>query len=103
MKKIFKYELPVKEKVTMQLPKSALIIRCEDVDGKFFIWAIVDPESTETETRFFECYKTGQEITTDLAYLRHIGNCKLFIMQELCLYVFENINDYAKEIAESYA
>lgn len=102
MKKIFKYELPVKEKLTLELPKNALIIRCEDVDGQFFIWAIVDPESEETETRFFECYKTGQEIHTDLSHLNHIGNCKLFIMQELCLYVFENVNSFAKEIAESY-
>lgn len=103
MKKIFKYELPVKEKVELQLPKGAQIIRCEDVDGQFYIWAIVDPLSESTEARYFECYKTGQEIHTDLDHLVHIGNCKLFIMQELCLYVFENRNQYLKSVSESYA
>lgn len=93
MKKIFKYELPVKEKVQLSLPAGAKIIRCEDVDGKFWLWAIVYTiEDHPQEIRYFECYKTGQPIETDLEDLVHIGNCKLFIMQELCLYVFENIN-----------
>lgn len=103
MNKIFKYELPIKEKIEIQLPKGCKIIRCEDVDGKFFLWAIVDPDATDHESRFFECYKTGQEINTDLDHLIHIGNCKLFIMQELCLYIFENRNDYLRKVNESYA
>ncbi len=40
--KIFKYSIPTKEKYTIQLPKGAIIIRIEDVDGLFFLWAIVD-------------------------------------------------------------
>ena len=103
MNKIFKYELPIKEKIELELPKGAKIIRCEDVDGKFFIWAIVDPEQSILEIRYFECYKTGQEINTDLDHLIHIGNCKIFIMQELCLYVFENRNDYLHKVSQSYA
>ena len=102
MKKIFKYELPIKEKFSIGLPAEALIIRCEDVDGKFFLWAIVDPDIPEIEERYFECYKTGQPIDTPINHLKHIGNCKLFIMQELCLYVFENINNFQKQINESY-
>lgn len=91
MNKIFKYEIPCKEKFEISLPKGAQIIRCEDVEGKFFIWAIVNPDPEHpTETRYFECYKTGQEIHTPLCHLNLLGTCKLFIMQELCLYVFEN-------------
>lgn len=90
--KIFKYPLPVQEKYEIGLPKDAQIIRVEDVDGLFFLWAIVndDPEA-EKETRYLEFYKTGQPIETPIDHLQHIGTCKLFIMQELCLYVFENI------------
>jgi len=35
MKKIFKYSIPTKEKVEIELPIQAKIIRCEDVDGLF--------------------------------------------------------------------
>ena len=93
MNKIFKYPLPVQEKYIIELPKGAKIIRCEDVDGLFFLWAIVDAsEDAEKENRYLEFYKTGQEILTPLEDLVMIGTCKLFIMQELCLYVFENIS-----------
>lgn len=91
MKKIYKYSVPIKEKYVIQLPKDAQIIRVEDVDGLFFLWAIVDTdESAELENRYLEFYKTGQEIPTDLADLKFLGTCKIFIMQELCLYAFEN-------------
>jgi hypothetical protein len=91
MNKIFKYTLPVQEKYIISLPKDAKIIRVEDVDGQFFLWAIVNPEA-ESENRYLEFYKTGQPIETNLSDLVFLGTCKLFIMQELCLYVFENIN-----------
>lgn len=91
MKTIYKYPLPVQEKYVIELPKGARIIRAEDVDGLFFLWAIVDTEA-EKEQRYLEFYKTGQEIKTPVEDLVMLGTCKLFIMQELCLYVFENIN-----------
>lgn len=92
MKAIYKYSLPVQEKHVIELPVGAQIIRVEDVDGLFFLWAIVetDPEFPK-EPRFLEFYKTGQPIETPIENLMYRGACKLFIMQELCLYVFENI------------
>ena len=87
--------MSIKEKQEIELPINAQIIRVNDVDGKFFLWAIVKPqkenEEQETEVRFFEFYKTGQPIETPIENLNYIGFCKLFIMQELGLYVFENI------------
>lgn len=94
-KKIFKYEMSIKEKQELELPIGAKIIRVDDVDGKFFLWAIVnapiEDEEIETETRFLEFYKTGQPIEND-TNLVYLGFCKLFIMQELGLYVFERID-----------
>lgn len=89
MKSIYKYSLPVQEKFSLELPAGANIIRVEDVDGKFWMWAIVDtnPEHPKA-VRNFECYKTGQPIE-DVAGLKYLGLCKLFIMQELGLYIFE--------------
>ncbi|MCF3107297.1 hypothetical protein LL912_00760 [Niabella sp. CC-SYL272] len=101
MKAIYKYPIPVQEKYAIELPKDAQIIRVEDVDGLFFLWAIVETDPDHpTEKRCLEFYKTGQPIETPTERLRFLGTCKLFIMQELCLYVFENfyetntINNY---------
>ena len=92
MNKIFKYSIPTKEKYEIELPQDAKIIRVEDVDGLFFLWAIVNiDEEHPKEKRFLEFYKTGQPIETPLQDLLFLGTCKLFIMQELCLYVFENV------------
>lgn len=97
MNKIYKYSLPTKEKYTIELPKDAKIIRVEDVGGLFFLWAIVNTdEEYPTEKRCLEFYKTGQPIETPLERLNYLGTCKLFIMQELCLYVFENTFETAK-------
>jgi hypothetical protein len=92
MKAIYKYSLPVQEKFVLELPAAAQIVRVDDVEGKFWLWAIVetDPEHPK-EPRFIECYKTGQPIETPLEDLRYLGLCKLFIMQELGLYMFENV------------
>lgn len=93
MNKIYKYSIPTKEKFEIELPQNAQIIRVEDVDGLFFLWAIVNTEEgVPTETRCLEFYKTGQPIETPIKDLFYLGTCKLFIMQELCLYVFENMN-----------
>lgn len=93
MKKIFKYELKIKEKQILDLPIGSEIIRVDDVDGKFYLWAIVEvsEEDQETEPRHLEFYKTGQEISSN--NLKYLGFCKLFIMQELGLYVFEKITN----------
>jgi hypothetical protein len=91
MYKIYKYSIPTKEKYIIELPKDAKIIRVEDIDGLFFLWAIVNTdENHPKEKRCLEFYKTGQVIETPIDRLNYLGTCKLFIMQELCLYVFEN-------------
>lgn len=92
MKTIYKYSIPVQEKFTIELPIGATILRVDDVDGLFWLWAIVDPEAAKGSRRI-ECYKTGQPIETPLEHLKYLGCCKLFIMQELCLYMFENIHN----------
>lgn len=87
MNRIFKYQIPCMEKFSVELPTGARIIRVDCVDGKFWLWAIVD--DSPSELRHIECYKTGQPIETPLDQLAYLGCCKLFIMQELCLYMFE--------------
>ena len=96
MHAIYKYPVPTKEKHIIALPKDAQILRVEDVDGLFFLWAVVDTDpEVALENRYLEFYKTGQPIDTPMADLLFLGTCKLFIMQELCLYVFENLKQSA--------
>jgi hypothetical protein len=89
MKKIFKYQAPVKEKFEMSLPAGAEIIRVDDVDGMFFLWAIVDPDEQTRQVRHFEAYKTGAPFVTDPSRLKYLGFWKIYVQMELCLYVFE--------------
>lgn len=97
MKAIYKYALPTKEKYILELPKDSKILRVDDLDGLFFLWAIVETdEEHPKEKRCLEFYKTGQPIKNRLSDLHYLGTCKLFIMQELCLYVFENFAETTK-------
>lgn len=95
LQKIFKFELSIQEKQEIVLPVGAVIIRVDDIEGKFFLWAVVDvplegEPAPQVQTRFLEFYKTGQPIE-DASSLYYLGFCKLFIMQELGLYVFERL------------
>jgi len=88
MNVIYKYQLPILEKFTLDLPKDADILRVDVIEGKPYLWALVTKDVPTTE-RNFEMYKTGQDIETYKNYLHYLGNLKLFVGQELCLYVFE--------------
>jgi hypothetical protein len=51
-KTIFKYQMPVLEKFSMSLPINAEILRVEDQNGMFWMWAVIDT-NVETETRLY--------------------------------------------------
>lgn len=84
---IFKYQMPVLEQFTMQLPAGAEIIRMQDQGGMFWLWALVRTDVPD-ETRYFRAYKCGGKIPDDLE-LRYVGFCAVFVQQELGLYIFE--------------
>lgn len=84
---IFKYQMPVLEQFTMQLPAGAEIVRMQDQGGMFWLWALVRTDVPD-ETRHFRAYKCGGKIPDDLS-LKYIGFCAVFVQQELGLYIFE--------------
>jgi hypothetical protein len=91
MRVIYKYQIPIKESFTISMPKNAKIIRIDDVDGLCFMWAEVDTNNPN-ENRDFRAYKTGQEFKNEEGIsLSYLGFCKIFIAQELCLYIYEVI------------
>ncbi len=83
---IYKYQIPVKEEFTLSLPKGAKVLRVEDQDGLFWMWALIDTNA-DLEERHFCSVKTGG--TVPYGPLEYLGFCKIFIQQELGLYIFE--------------
>lgn len=84
---IFKYQMPVLESFSMELPAGAQIIRMQDQGGMFWLWAVVDTEAP-TETRNFMAFKTGAAMPRDVN-LQYVGFCAVFVQMELGLYIFE--------------
>ena len=84
---IYKYQMPVLESFTMHLPKGAKVLRIEDQDGMFWMWAEVRTD-VETEPRNFMAFKTGGKMP-DNAELNYIGFCRVFVQMELGLYIYE--------------
>ena len=85
---IGKFTIPFKEQFTVDLPKGAEIVRVESVDGIPSLWAVIDLNEQETETRYFEVYKTGGKMSQNKR-IKHVGNIAIFVQMELMLYVFE--------------
>ncbi len=91
MHAIYKYELGVLEKQTINLPRDAKILRVDSLDGRFWLWAMVDTSpDCQVETRYIEMYKTGMPIDNQNG-LVYLGLCTLYVMQELGLYTFERV------------
>lgn len=91
---IYKYQMPIKEEFTMQLPKDAQILRVADQDGIFWLWAMVDIRN-EDETRYFRAFKCGAPIPDGLGELTYLGWCAIHVQQELALYLFSEKKDEA--------
>lgn len=94
-KVIFKYQMPVKEVFSIDLPKGAQIIRVADLDGMFWLWAIVDTNAP-MEKRFFRAFKTGAKIPDDFDTSHYLGMCAVFVQMELGLYIFEDVQAKAQ-------
>lgn len=87
---IFKYQMPVKERFTMLIPSGAEIIRMEDQDGMFWLWAIVNTTHMDEELTFHSV-KCGGKMPEVEGRLVYRGFCRIFIQQELGLYIFEEV------------
>jgi hypothetical protein len=76
-------ELRVKEK---QEIFSGLPVYAQEDDGKMYVYCLKE----EPRIHKICVYKTGQEMDIDPAELKYIGFNRLWIIQELCLYVFRH-------------
>lgn len=66
------------------------MLMVNSIFGRFSCLQQKTEKKIKTETRCIDFYKTGHEIYDDIS-LEYLGFCKLFIGEELGLYVFERI------------
>ena len=52
MKAVYKYQLPIQEQTSIQMPEEAEIIRVDGLDGMLWVWAIVNTECPIVEHKF---------------------------------------------------
>lgn len=91
--RIWKYQMPMLEEFTMELPIGAEILRVAFENGFFWMWAQVNTAASDT-TRKFHAFKAGGTMPDDLYNFHFIGMAPLYIQQELMLYFYEDM-EYA--------
>jgi hypothetical protein len=92
--KVFKYDLFLgpQDKANVVLPKGAKPLHVDFQHGFFRLWAEIDPDITETETRTFEIFGTGHPMYTGMGVERkHINT---FLVQDgtLVFHAYERIS-----------
>lgn len=103
MKKIFKYKLQFTDLPTAELPVGAEILTVDKQrdsmenpaeENHVFIWAIIDEDEKQTETRYFRIAGTGHPLGDDFdnikkySKLNYINTMQLFDGYEV-YHIFE--------------
>lgn len=61
MKTIWKYELPVRDVVYINMPVLSQILTIQEQRGSICLWALVDPNASQTQ-RVFRIVGTGHDV-----------------------------------------
>ena len=71
VRSVWKYELPVQDISSIEVPKGAAPLRFGFQGMTPFVWALVKPDEEYHETRWFRLCGTGHDInvTHDLYYI----------------------------------
>ena len=76
MLKVFKYEVPISDFATVDMPQGAKILSLQVQHGTPTIWALVDPEAPSTQ-RNFRVAGTGHAIDNFGDELSFVGTCQM--------------------------
>jgi len=63
MKRVFKYQVPLQDKFTIDLPKGSQVLSVGVQSKTAFIWTLIDDEEPIIESRKFRLSGTGHPIT----------------------------------------
>lgn len=83
--RVLKYQIPIKEDFTVELPKDIEVIRVDNQEGFMYIWG--KTAGGETSEFHFKASKTGGDLG-DLTDYKYIGFGAIYIQMELGLYYF---------------
>lgn len=86
---VFKYEIPLDEEFTLQLPVGARILSFQVQDGQPMIWALVNVHAPFESRQFLLC-GTGHKINEDRIQ-SYIGTIQL-LEGKLVFHLFEAFN-----------
>lgn len=75
MKSIYKYQLPLGDTVTIEMPREAQALAVQVQSGSPYIWALVDPDAPK-ELRQFKVFGTGHMIPQEDP-LHYLGTFQL--------------------------
>ncbi len=74
MLKVFKYEVPIDDCFSLDLPEEATVLHVEVQHEIPQLWALINPNTSIKTTRRFRLAGTGHEITERADKLQHIGS-----------------------------
>ena len=89
MRTIWKFELPIEDEVSIDMPEGAEIIHIGNQRGRLCIWADVLTDVLSCKRNFI-IVGTSDEIARKFKYLKHIGTV-FFENGDIVFHVFENI------------
>lgn len=84
---VYKYETPLKDEFSLDLPMGAQILTFQSQRDAPCIWALVDPDA-KTLKRRFRLVGTGHPIEQDAGALRFVGTAQ-FRGGSLVFHLFE--------------
>lgn len=86
MRKVFKYELQIEDYQTLQLPWDSQILTVKAIDGRLFIWCLVDPDETRKVNCEFRLAGTGHTIAGyEAEHSTYVGT---FFLPKLVFHLF---------------
>jgi len=86
MKRIFKYPIPVEDKITLSLPINSDILCVQIQKGEPVVYALVSDVFKRDRDRKLELYGTGMEVPEERIY---IGTFQM-MGGDLVFHLFEN-------------
>jgi hypothetical protein len=92
MKTIYKYSIGVTDMQTVEMPEGAEILTVQVQHGTPCLWAIVDPQRSQTKKRSIKMFGTGQPVNYEFHGCKYIGTVQMNGGQ-LVWHYFESIAD----------
>lgn len=86
--KIFKYEIPIKDKFDLELPVHSKILSFQVQNEKPYIWVLLD-ENKVLRRRYFTIVGTGHEFYYHTDIMKYIGTVQM-AEESLVWHLFED-------------